>query len=157
MTRRFLLSLFLCMPPLAAQVKPLTILHSNDLHAHLLPDDQDNGGFARLATEVRRQKAQCASCLYVNAGDLVQGTPVSTLFHGTPVYEIANLLGLDASTLGNHEFDYGWRRVQGIVRIAQFPIVSAQGGDSSGKPHTGLPYGSQTVGGILLAIISVVE
>jgi len=76
----------------------LTILHSNDLHAHLMPDDRDNGGFARLATEVRRQKAQCAACLYLNAGDLVQGTPVSTLFHGAPIYEIANLLGLDAST-----------------------------------------------------------
>ena len=58
MIRRLLLSLFLCLPPLAAQVKPLTILHSNDLHAHLMPDDQDNGGFARLATEVRRQKTE---------------------------------------------------------------------------------------------------
>ena len=113
-----LLSLILCLAPVAAQVKPLTILHSNDLHAHLMPDDRDNGGFARLATEVRRQKAQCAACLYLNAGDLVQGTPVSTLFHGSPIYEIANLLGLDASTLGNHEFDYGWRRTQEFIRIA---------------------------------------
>src|SRR5258707_1220089 len=153
MTRRFLLSLFLCMPPLAAQVKPLTILHSNDLHAHLLPDDQDNGGFARLATEVRRQKAQCASCLYVNAGDLVQGTPVSTLFHGTPVYEIANLLGFDASTLGNHEFDYGWRRVQEFSRIAHFPVLSSNIVDARGKSITGLPYVIKTVGGIRVAII----
>src|SRR5487761_2548712 len=123
MTRRRLLPLLLlCIIPLAAQIKPLTILHSNDLHAHLMPDDRDNGGFARLATEVRHQKAQCAACLYLNAGDLVQGTPVSTLFHGTPVYQIANLLGIDAGTLGNHEFDYGWRRVQEFVKIARYPI-----------------------------------
>src|SRR5258708_19194166 len=140
MMRRLLLGLQLCLIPLAAQTKPLTILHSNDLHAHLLPDDHDQGGFARLATAVQREKANCAACLYLNAGDLVQGTPVSTLFHGTPVYEIANLLGIDASTLGNHEFDYGWRRVQEFVRIAHFPLRSGNVVDAAGKSLTRETY-----------------
>src|SRR5260370_4123897 len=105
MSRRLLLGLLLCLIPLAAQTKPLTILHSNDLHAHLLPDDHDQGGFARLATAVRREKANCAACLYLNAGDLVQGTPGSTLFHGAPGYQVAKLLGIDVATLGTHEFD----------------------------------------------------
>jgi len=155
MVRRLLLSLFLSLPPLAAQVKPLTILHSNDLHAHLMPDDQDHGGFARLASEVRRQKAQCAACLYLNAGDLVQGTPVSTLFHGSPIYQIANLLGLDVSTLGNHDFDYGWRRTQEFMHIAHFPIVSANIVDNDGKTMT-RPYVIQTVGGIRVGIIGAI-
>ena len=155
LTRRHLLSVLLCAMPLAAQIKPLTILHSNDLHAHLLPDDRDNGGFARLATEVRRQKAQCAACLYLNAGDLVQGTPVSTLFHGAPIYQIANLLGIDVSTLGNHEFDYGWRRVQEFFRIAKFPIVSANIVDADSKTMT-RPYVIQTVGGIRVGIIGAI-
>lgn len=155
MTRRRLLSFLLCITPLTAQIKPLTILHSNDLHAHLLPDDRDNGGFARLATEVRRQKAQCAACLYLNAGDLVQGTPVSTLFHGAPIYQIANLLGIDVSTLGNHEFDYGWRRVQEFFRIARFPIVSANIVDADGKTMT-RPYVIQTVGGIRVGVIGAI-
>jgi len=154
-TRRRLLLLLLCVMPLAAQVKPLTILHSNDLHAHLLPDDGDNGGFARLATEVRRQKAQCTACLYLNAGDLVQGTPVSTLFHGAPIYQIANLLGIDVSTLGNHEFDYGWRRTQEFLHIARFPIVSANIVDADGKTMA-RPYVIQTVGGIRVGIIGVI-
>src|SRR5664279_820767 len=143
MTRRFILWLLAGLAPLGSQnaaqdiraqdIRPLTILHSNDLHAHLLPDDLDRGGFARLATEVRRQKAQCAACLYLNAGDVVQGTPVSTLFHGAPIYEIANLLGLDASALGNHDFDYGWRRTQEFMRIAHFPIVSVNIVDKDGR------------------------
>ena len=58
------------------------------------------------------------------------------LFHGAPIYEIANLLGLDASTLGNHEFDYGWRRVQEFMRIAHFPVVSANIVDKDGKTVT---------------------
>ena len=155
MTRRRLFALVLCLTPVAAQIKPLTILHSNDLHAHLLPDDRDNGGFARLATEVRMQKAQCQACLYLNAGDLVQGTPVSTLFHGSPIYEIANLLGFDAATLGNHEFDYGWRRTQEFMRIARFPIVSANIVDADGKTMT-RPYVIQTVGGIRVGIIGAI-
>jgi 2',3'-cyclic-nucleotide 2'-phosphodiesterase (5'-nucleotidase family) len=158
MRRRTVLGLLLCLAPLGAQnaTRPLTILHSNDLHAHLVPDDRERGGFARLATAIRQQKANCAACLYLNAGDLVQGTPVSTLFHGTPVYEIANLLGIDVSTLGNHEFDYGWRRIQEFVRIAQFPILSANVVDAGGKSITGEPYLIKTVGGIRVAIIGVV-
>jgi 2',3'-cyclic-nucleotide 2'-phosphodiesterase (5'-nucleotidase family) len=157
MPRRFLLWLLFGLAPLFAQeVRPLTILHSNDLHAHLLPDEHGNGGFARLATAVRDEKMNCAACLYLNAGDLVQGTPVSTLFHGTPVYEIANLLGFDASTLGNHEFDYGWRRVEEFARIAHFPVLSANVVDANGKSITGQPYIIKPVGGIRVAIIGVV-
>ena len=155
MTRRRVIYLLLCLTPVAAQIKPLTILHSNDLHAHLMPDDRNDGGFARLATEVRRLKAQCQACLYLNAGDLVQGTPVSTLFHGSPVYGIANLLGFDASTLGNHEFDYGWRRTQEFIRIAKFPVVSANIVDADGKTMT-RPYVIQTVGGIRVGIIGAI-
>lgn len=154
MTRRALLGFLLCLVPLAAQdVRPLTILHSNDLHAHLTPNDRGIGGFARLATAVREQKANCAACLYLNAGDLVQGTPVSTLFHGTPVYQIANLLGIDAGTLGNHEFDYGWRRVKEFIKIARYPIVSANILDEHGHPATGLPFVIKNVGGIRVGII----
>jgi len=152
--RRSFLWLLLGLTPLFGQ--SLTILHSNDLHAHLLPDEHGNGGFARLATAVRREKMNCTACLCLNAGDLVQGTPVSTLFHGIPVYEIANLLGFDASTLGNHEFDYGWRRVQEFGRIAHFPVLSANVVDANGKSITGQPYVIKSAGGIRVAIIGVV-
>ena len=152
--QRVLLGLMLCLLPACAQeIRPLTILHSNDLHAHLMPNDLGLGGFARLATAVREEKAGCAACLYLNAGDLVQGTPVSTLFHGVPVYEIANLLGLDAATLGNHEFDYGWRRVREFIKIAKFPMVSANILDERGRPVSGHPYVIKTVGGIRVGII----
>lgn len=154
MIRRSLLWLLLSLTPFFGQ--SLTILHSNDLHAHLLPDEHGTGGFARLATAVRREKMNCAACLYLNAGDLVQGTPVSTLFHGIPVYEIANLLGFDASTLGNHEFDYGWRRVQEFGRIAHFPVLSANVVDANGKSITSQPYIIKSAGGIRVAIIGVV-
>src|SRR5665213_2921549 len=139
-----------------SSVRSFTILHTNDLHAHLRPDDQGLGGFAYLATELRRQRDGCATCLYLNAGDLVQGTPVSTIYHGAPVYEIANLLGIDVSTLGNHEFDYGWKNVQLFTRIAHFPIVSDNVVDDAGRLLTGRGYVIKQIGGIRIAVIGVV-
>jgi 2',3'-cyclic-nucleotide 2'-phosphodiesterase (5'-nucleotidase family) len=152
---RFVALLLLALSALAQDIRPLTILHSNDLHAHLLPDDQGMGGFAYLATAVRQERARSTASLYLNAGDLVQGTPVSTIYKGLPIYEIANRLGFDASTLGNHEFDYGWEQIQKFVKIAKFPIVSANVVNHDGAFLAGRPYVIKTVGGIRVAVIGV--
>lgn len=150
---RFLLFLLLAAAALAQDVRKLTILHSNDLHARLLPDSNNRGGFAHLATAVRRERQGCTGCLYVHAGDLVQGTPVSTLFKGTPVYEIANKLKFTASTLGNHEFDYGYGQIPTFLRKAKFPIVSANVTNASGQLMTARPYLVRKVNGVRVAII----
>lgn len=110
---------------LAAEIRSLTILHTNDLHARLTPLDNGQGGFAYLAAVIQRERAGCTDCLLLNAGDLVQGTPVSTIFHGLPVYKLANLFGFDAATLGNHEFDYGFDQARRFIAAAKYPIVSS--------------------------------
>jgi len=101
------IAILLCCP-LGAEVRTLTILHVNDLHARLTPLENKHGGFAYLASAIRRERANCKDCILLNAGDMAQGSPVSTIFHGLPIFEVANLLGFDAATLGNHDFDYGW-------------------------------------------------
>jgi 2',3'-cyclic-nucleotide 2'-phosphodiesterase (5'-nucleotidase family) len=153
--RRLLALLLFAIATRAQDVRPLTILHSNDLHAHLLPDDRGMGGFAYLATAVREERARSAASLYLNAGDLVQGTPVSTLFKGLPIYQIANHLGFDVSTLGNHEFDYGWQRIQDFVKTAKYPVVSANVVNDQGAFLAGKPYVIKTAGGIRVAVIGV--
>lgn len=153
--RRFLALVLVAFPISAQDVRPLTILHSNDLHAHLTPDDRGMGGFAYLATAVREERARSTASLYLNAGDLVQGTPVSTLFRGLPIYQIANRLGFDVSTLGNHEFDYGWRRIEDFIHAAKFPIVSANVVNDRGEFLARRPYVIKTAGGIRVAVIGV--
>ena len=117
------LELLLAMP-LVAEVRSLTILHTNDLHARVTALDRGRGGFTPLAAVIRKQRAQCSDCVLLNAGDLVQGSPISTVFHGLPVFEIANLFGFDAATLGNHDFDYGWIEARKFIHTANYPIVS---------------------------------
>ena len=141
-----------CLPAQDA-VRSLTILHTNDLHARLLPDDQGRGGFAALAAGIRRERAGCDACLLLNAGDLVQGTPVSTLFHGLPVYEIANLFGYDAATLGNHEFDYGWEQVARFVHTARYPVVTANVVDQDGHLLASAPYVVLKANGVRVGVI----
>src|SRR5512136_3124917 len=94
--RSLLLALVCALCLSAADRATLTILHTNDLHARLTPLENGRGGFARLAGLIRQQRSGCADCLLLNAGDLVQGSPVSTILRGTPVYEIANLFRFDA-------------------------------------------------------------
>ena len=156
--RIWLLGLLVAITPAAGQdsIRSFTIFHTNDLHAHLRPDADGLGGLAYLATELRRERAGCSTCLYLNAGDLVQGTPVSTLFRGVPVYRISNLLGIDAATLGNHEFDYGWQNIPTFVKIARYPLVTDNVVDADGRLLTGKGYTIKKLGGVRIAVIGVV-
>jgi 2',3'-cyclic-nucleotide 2'-phosphodiesterase (5'-nucleotidase family) len=136
-----------------AEVRTLTILHTNDLHARISPLDNHYGGFAYLAAAIEHERAGCHDCILLNAGDLVQGSPVSTIFHGLPVYEIANLLGIDAATLGNHEFDYGWPQAQKFLKTSKYPTVTANLANAHGKEFTEKPYFILRVNGLRVAII----
>ena len=132
----------------------ITILHFNDLHDHLLPE-AGIGGVAHMATLLKREQAAAHASLTLSAGDIDQGTPVSTLFNGAPDYEIANNLGIDVSCLGNHEFDYGWRKIRDFMEIARFPTVNANVMDASGNRMLNPPYVIREAGGMRIAVIGV--
>src|ERR1051326_1863789 len=151
---RCLLALaLLCASQLAAEIRSLTILHVNDIHARLTPLDNRQGGFAYLAAVIRRERANCTDCILLDAGDLVQGTPVSTIFHGLPVYELGNLLGFDAATLGNHEFDYGFEQVRKFIETARYPIVGSNIVGPDNRLFATKPYVILTVNKLRVAVI----
>jgi 2',3'-cyclic-nucleotide 2'-phosphodiesterase (5'-nucleotidase family) len=152
-TRRWLVLGLLVSAPLAAEIRSLTILHTNDLHARLTAPENRPGGFAFVAAAIQRERAHCTDCILLNAGDLVQGSPVSTIFHGLPVFEIANLFHFDAATLGNHEFDYGWPQVRTFINVANYPLVSANMVDADGRLFTAQPYVILKVNGLRVAVI----
>jgi 2',3'-cyclic-nucleotide 2'-phosphodiesterase (5'-nucleotidase family) len=137
----------------AGEVRTLTILHTNDLHARLSPLENGKGGFAYVLAAVKRERQGCTDCIFLNAGDLVQGAPVSTIFRGEPVYELSNLFGFDTATLGNHEFDYGWEQARKFLTIAKYPIVSANVVDAGGRTLTPHGYVILHVNGLRVAVL----
>ena len=114
----------------------LTIVHMNDTHSHLEPQavnltvngartTAQLGGFARLKTALTEMRMLYPHLLLLHGGDAVQGTLYFTLFAGAVEYDFLNLLGIDAMTFGNHEFDRGCGPIPGWITRSAFPWLSA--------------------------------
>ena len=119
----------------AASIR-ITILFFNDLHGHLMPfkvktenGSTEVGGIARLAALIEdirtANRAANIRTFVLNAGDMLQGTPLSTVFHGRPDMECFNAMGVDAMTVGNHEFDFGMENFLNLKKMAVFPFISS--------------------------------
>jgi 5'-nucleotidase len=104
--------------------KTFTILHTNDLHSNLiglgpasdytpftLNDDKTRGGFARLATliaKLRDSRKDHGPVLVLDAGDYSMGTAFGAAIRETGgELQLLSMMGYDATTFGNHDFDLG--------------------------------------------------
>ena len=119
-------------PALFAQPKHLTILHFNDLHGHLEAECHNNacrGGAARIASVVKNVERENApkgyKTILLFGGDAFSGTLISSEFKGEAEFRFFNAVGVDAMTLGNHEFDFGLAILEKRIQEAQFPVLSA--------------------------------
>jgi 5'-nucleotidase len=110
--------------------KLITILHTNDTHSQIDPlpptdgEYPDKGGVARRATLVKRVRKQNPNTLLIDAGDVFQGTPYFNFYKGEVEYKSMSLIGYDAGTLGNHEFDNGVDALAAAMKFANFDLVS---------------------------------
>jgi len=125
----------------------LTVLHTNDFHARFEPisrfdsgcSAEDNmagecfGGSARLITAVAEARARSNNSILVDGGDQFQGTLFYTYYKGAMAAEFMNLLGYDAMTVGNHEFDDGPEVLRGFMDAVNFPVLLSNA-DYSGEP-----------------------
>lgn len=85
----------------------LVILHTNDTHSQLDPNDNDLGGILRRKVLVDSVRAEQPNVLLIDCGDMVQGTLYFSIYKGEAEREMMNNLGYDIQILGNHEFDNG--------------------------------------------------
>lgn len=99
----------------AQQTKQLVILHTSDTHSRIEPIDlhaadpyAGAGGVVRRATFLKDFRTKNPDVLLFDCGDISQGTPYYNLFRGEVEVRMMNLMGYDAMTIGNHEFDFGW-------------------------------------------------
>jgi 5'-nucleotidase / UDP-sugar diphosphatase len=105
-----------------------TILHTNDLHSHDEPFTEFGksiGGMARIGHLIRSIRKQEPNTLVVDAGDIFQGTPFFSKYHGAVEVHLLNEIGYDLFTIGNHEFDDGPENLAEQLKQAKFQIISA--------------------------------
>lgn len=103
----------------------LTIMHTNDVHGHHLPQRDGNGGAARQATVVNQIRDEVVNHLLLDGGDRFTGTLFHVQYRGQDSVQIMNAIGYDAMALGNHEFDDGSEVLANFVKGLNFPALSA--------------------------------
>ena len=111
-----------------ANIKKLTILHSNDLHGDFLAEEVDAqliGGVSMLSGYVSKVRKEEKNTIYCIAGDMFRGSVIDSEFRGISTIEIMNMLAPDVVTIGNHEIDYGIAHLLFLEKCAKFPIVNA--------------------------------
>lgn len=90
-----------------AEAEKLVLLHTNDTHSQIDPNDKNLGGIQRRKVIVDSIRAEYPNVLLMDAGDAVQGTLFFTIYGGEVETRMMNELGYDYAILGNHDFDNG--------------------------------------------------
>lgn len=109
--------------------KTLDVLFVHDTHSHLNEfatvedgESQIMGGFAKIKTLINEKKAENPDTLVLDAGDFSMGTLIQVVFE-EEASEIRMLgsLGVEVTTLGNHEFDY---KAKGLANMMNNAVAS---------------------------------
>jgi 2',3'-cyclic-nucleotide 2'-phosphodiesterase/3'-nucleotidase len=120
----------------AVTVDTLFILHTTDIHGHLIPydyfsDEPSDRGLARIFTKVQEYRAKHNNVLLIDSGDLIQGTPLTYYFNmiepevPNPMILALNTMNYDAFTVGNHDVEQGIAVYTRLEKQSEFPWLSA--------------------------------
>jgi 2',3'-cyclic-nucleotide 2'-phosphodiesterase (5'-nucleotidase family) len=155
---------------LDSETVSISILHTTDLHGHILPTsdyngNSDCGGMARCVTQIRRWQQQNPNSILIDVGDVYQGTDVALRSKGDLMIDLFNHLKYDAWIIGNHEFDWGVQPFQQALQRSAMPVLAAntllEGKPAGEFPDAKHPFAKiqpfilKQVAGIKLAIIGV--
>lgn len=128
-------------PATEVNEKEFTILHTNDMHGRMAPEYnadktvQNTIGMAKLKTFKNKEMPT----LMLDAGDAVQGLPLSNFSKGDDMVKAMNAVGYDAMAVGNHEFDFSYEQAMSYKDKLNFPILAAniyKDGVRSFQPYT---------------------
>lgn len=140
----------------------LTVMGTTDTHGNVFNWDyfkdaeytdsaQNDIGLAKISTLVTavRTERGADSCLLLDAGDTIQGTPLSYYYAKVdpitggsrhPMATAMNAIGYDAAALGNHEYNYGLDTLRAFERQCDFPLLSANSVDWQSGAAVFPPY-----------------
>ncbi len=109
--------------------RKFSILHTNDVHSRLEPFPMDGGqyqgmgGITARKQAIAKIKTENATTFLFDCGDIFQGTPYFNKFKGEPEMKAMQMLGYEAGTMGNHDFDGGVENFANQLIHINFPII----------------------------------
>ena len=148
----------------------ISILHTTDLHGHILPTidydgTPDMGGLARCVTQIRHWRRKNPNTILIDVGDVYQGTDVGLRSKGQLMIDLFNHLRYDAWVIGNHEFDWGMDPFLRALQASHMPVLAANtilegkaAGEWTDRKHPFAkvrPYIIREIEGIRVAIIGI--
>ena len=113
------------------KTKHLTVLHTNDVHSYIdpfpptHPKSPNMGGVARRANLIESIRLENPNVLLLDAGDIFQGTPYFNFYGGELEFKLMSMMGYDAATMGNHDFDNGLEGFYSQLPHARFDFISS--------------------------------
>ena len=118
----------------------ITFVLVNDIYQMdetLMADGQRRGGFARLATVVKAERAKGRHVVFAHAGDTISPSLLSGIDQGEHIIKLTNMMPPDVFVPGNHEFDFGKAVFFKRMAEAKFPRYAANLRGPDGKPLAG--------------------
>jgi 5'-nucleotidase / UDP-sugar diphosphatase len=145
-------------PALRAPLK-LTVLHTNDHHGRFWPNSDGEYGLAARKTLIDKVRAEVRAAggevLLLDGGDVNTGVPESDLQDAEPDFKGMNLLGYDASAIGNHEFDKPLAVLDKQIKWSKFPLLAANIYNQTTGRRMFEPYRIFERGGYRIAVMGL--
>ncbi|PSW20643.1 bifunctional metallophosphatase/5'-nucleotidase [Photobacterium sanctipauli] len=144
-----------------AEIKEVTLLHTNDIESVYEPVDafwnEDItriGGIPYLASLIKQVQAEEETSFLLDAGDIYTGS-LSKKTLGKLSFDLYSAMGYDAITLGNHEFEYGWESLRDTMPRANFPVLNANIVYENSEVPFAQPYTILERDGVRIGVVGV--
>lgn len=150
----------------ANEQKVFTIVHMNDTHSknkEFITVSKEDGTTNRYAGAARRKtfidniKKENENVIVMHAGDTITGSVFSIVYQGMDEAELMNDIGVNVSTLGNHEFDFGIEQLNNIISNRNFPTIARNVKVKATGENYVAPYIITNIKGINVAVIGVLQ
>ena len=156
MKSRILLTFLMVIISVVCEAATLTIYHTNDMHSRVSSDDEGGTsiGLAEISAVVRSAKQQDSNTLWLDAGDTLHGMPNINISLGQNMVTLLNQSPLDAIAPGNHDYNYGVKRLQYLARHLKADILSANTVNSDGE-YVFRPYKIYKMDGVKVGVFGL--
>ncbi len=140
--------------------KVINIITINDFHGKLREDTSEKGknvGISKILSAVKQYKVTNPNTIVLSGGDNYQGSAMSDLTFGAPVSEMYKEMGVVASAVGNHEFDWGADLFKKWAEEGEFDFLTANIIDKKTNNPIGWvkPYKIIEIDGVKIAFIGL--